>query len=223
MFRHYWTLPRSSTPLGWVMWTPGESIYVNSEFASMYVSKYMFKDDNLLLNDDVKAYVDIFGSLPDDGKKKGSLTNHWQSLHLGEGLTKVYDNVITYVEGKNFNLASERKKGKVIRHKCPQYIANKILCDFEPESKRYLLHQRGVEFRKAKFLRSFDRLCKRYNRYFDPDKLSAYIDEGLFKDSSKKISVFGSFEAFQNGYYITSILVFLYENVLCIPKFGKVC
>lgn len=86
LLQHYWSVRGVS--LGMVRWSPDESIFVNSEFASLYCSKYMFKSDNLLINEKVKEYYDEFGQLPDDGKKKGSLTTHWQSLHFGESLKK---------------------------------------------------------------------------------------------------------------------------------------
>lgn len=155
LIQHYWSVRGVS--LGMVRWSPDEPIFVNSEFASLYCAKYMFKSDNLLLNEKVKEYYEEFGQLPDDGKKKGSLTTHWQSLHFGESLKKKFDDPDTYAFGINLNMPSEIKKGKVVRHPIPPYIDNKVSKEFDPETKSYKLTDRGRFLRFAKFLKKYDR------------------------------------------------------------------
>ena len=208
LLQSYWTVPHSSRPLGMVMWTPGESIFVNSEFASLYCSKYMFKSDTLLLNERVQKYLKDFGTLPPDGKCKGSFTSHWQSLHFGESLVKRFDDVDTYINGVNFNLSSELKKGKVIRHKIPMYIERKILYDYSRDDNRYILNEKGVEFKRKKFFSKLDKLCGRYKRYFDKDFLKSLLGDFDFKSSKSILKNFENFDDLST--YITSILTFLY-------------
>lgn len=202
LLRHYWTACieeieyRSSDigfvpvrkydhpSLGLVMWSPGQSIFVNSEFASLYCSKYMFKNENLLENEKVRKYYDTFGDLPSDGKKKGSFTNHWQGEKFGIGLVGRYSDLSTYIDGLNLNMSSELKKGKVIRHQCPPYIERKLLYDYDKTKNLYRLNAKGVQYKREKFKRKFDSLCARYKKYFNSEYIKASIGQFMPKDNT---------------------------------------
>lgn len=211
LFRKYWS--KDGESLGYVMWSPGSSIFVNSEFASLYCSKYMFKQDNLLLNEKVKEFLKLNGQLPDDGKKKGSFTSHWQSLHFGESLVNKYDNIDTYVNGLNMYLPSELKRGKVVRHQCPTYIERKILYDYNKTDNQYLLNEKGVEFKRKKFLARFESMVNRYERYFNDNLVRTFIGNFDFRDS-KVLRKYGNLKNLLNFLHNVDSRIFCEEVVL---------
>lgn len=185
LLQHYWSV--QGVPLGMVRWSPDESIFVNAEFACMYCSKYMFKSDNLLINEKVKEYYDEFGKLPDDGKKKGSLTTHWQSLHFGESLKKKFDDPDIYSFGLNLNMPSEIKTGKVIRHPIPPYIDNKVAKQFDPDKKSYRVSERGRFLRFSKFLKTYD---KNVNKFSLTDDVIDSVVPDIITDPRSPLACF---------------------------------
>lgn len=183
--------------LGMVRWSPDNPIFVNSEFASMYCSKYMFKSDNLLINDEVREYYDEFGQLPDDGKKKGSLTTHWQSLHFGESLKKKYDDPDVYAFGLNLNLPSEVKSGKIVRHPIPPYIDNKVSKKYDRESGIYRLTDRGRFLKFSKFVKTYVKNIDKFKSLVSDEVIDSVVP-GIITDPRNPLYSFGTKEALKD-------------------------
>lgn len=180
--------------LGMVRWSPDNPIFVNSEFACLYCSKYMFKSDNLLINDEVREYYDEYGQLPDDGKKKGSLTTHWQSLHFGESLKKKFDDPEIYSYGLNLNMPSEIKSGKVVRHPIPPYIDNKVSKKYDRETGTFKLTDRGRFLKFSKFVKTYEKNLEKFKNMIS-DKVIDSVVPDIITDPKNPLYSFGTKEA----------------------------
>ena len=208
LLQSYWTVPRSNQLLGKVRWCPGSSIFVNSEFASLYCSKYMFKDDSFLLNEDVKLYFDTFGELPSNGKRKGSFTSHWQSFHFGESLVNDYNKPDVFVEGLDLHLPSEVIKGRSVKHRIPKYVERKLTMDYDYENLRYIINERGVELLQHRFKSQVSNGVFRYrSKFCNIDWLRSNITEEEFRNN-KILSKFGDLE---------SLITYLHNVDSCNP------
>ena len=178
LIRRFW-VDSSKSPLGFVRWNPEHSIFVNSDFACLYTSKYICKDVGFYGNQDVDDFCyDMKRSIYDKKYQqvKDYLPHHWQSLFFGSSLENIYGDINNYIAGYNFNLASEREKGTVVTHKCPMYIEKRMLYykDANGDAK---LNDIGRKFKKDKFLYTISKNVERLSRYSDPIFLSKRVTD----------------------------------------------
>lgn len=220
---------------GMTRYSPGRSIFVNSEFAGIYVSKYINKGIDFYNQRLVKEYFeqaivdgefdkDIFKQLMDEVRSK--LPHHWQSPYFGAQLQRKYENLDSYINGVDFHLLSEIQKGRSKKHQCPQYIERRMLMNWDNSTKSYRLTDKGIEYRVKKFEKQVYDYAERYNELLDRRKLKFLLkDEDIFR-TNKILRKYGNMDGLYN--YITSILVkvsssielYLYNRVWsgCLTK-----
>ncbi|MBQ6629349.1 MAG: hypothetical protein IJH65_11120 [Methanobrevibacter sp.] len=196
---------------GFVRWSPGNSIFVNSEFAGIYASKYLVKDVGFYKQPEVDEYMkDVKISLSD--KKylsvRDYLPHHWQSLKFGATLERIYSIKENFINGYDFRISSELSRGKQLKRKCPMYIQKRMLYDYN-ELGQMKLNDRGKEFKRDKFLVDVKRSVNRYLRYLDIDDLKAKIDNSDINDS-EILRRFSSHDDIIS--YITEILTSLHNR-----------
>lgn len=175
LFKRFWEYAPNYR--GFMRFSPGNSIFVDSDFAGLYVSKYVGKDLNFYNNPDVKAFTLGMTRSKTDSKFqscKHVLPTHWQSIHFGEGLIRYYDNVEAFVNGLDFNkilpLKSELEKGKCVLHQVPKYIERK-LCYERDIHGREVLNNKGKYYKAEKFLRNISKIADKYLRACSKDEI----------------------------------------------------
>ena len=161
-------LVERSWPYGEVRWsdnkrTSNKGLFVEHEFAGIYVSEYCTKDLEYYNNPDVEQYL-YPGAAVDE---HGHVINKYdlkidearlkafkvvapfftQSHHIGEGLKKKYQTFEDFKEGVDLDLLSDRKEGKRYKYRCPLYIQRKTLLYYDKESKRYIHTDKGQDFK----------------------------------------------------------------------------
>lgn len=214
LIQHYWKASKSDTPLGMAMWTPGESVFVDGEFVLRYVSKYMFKDSAFTRQPEVQEYLDYYGELPDDGKRKGAFTSHWQSQHFGESLKYIYDKEENYINGYDFNFLSDIKKGRRVLYTCPKYIDNKVCREFDKDRNTWKLTQRGMDLKSKKFLKLYSDLCVKYGKLFQDSVFETRLTESEFKKNPSLCEKFTSYQAFKDFLHNVDSRNFVERTVL---------
>lgn len=191
LLRRYWQdFPNN---LGFVRWAPKSSIFVNSEFAGLYASKYICKDVGFYNQPEVMEYLeDMKVSLSDVKylKVKSYLPRHWQSEYFGANLEKIYSNCEAYVNGVDFGLCSEVQHGKSVIHKCPMYIEKRMLYDIN-ELGQMKLNMKGREFKKARFEQKLYKDAMKYIQYLDDDFVRHRLrDVNIGSSGDSRLDVF---------------------------------
>lgn len=122
---------------GFVRWSKPEDggIFVDSEFAARYVTKYVIKDIEFFSQPQVNAYLyDVDGNLIKDRweRFKPFAPHHWQSKSFGLSLTKYCEDDSVFEDGLPFNFIQDIKQGKDKVWRVPSYIERKLLYKDEP-------------------------------------------------------------------------------------------
>lgn len=128
-------------------------IYVKSEFAAKYVTKYVVKQIDYFNQPDVNAYLyDSDGKvIPDRYEKiKAFLPHHWQSKSFGLGLIDFCNDDRVFKDGLNFKFVGDISLGKRKIYKVPRYIERKLLYKID-EFGSLVLNDRGKEVKKKYF------------------------------------------------------------------------
>lgn len=198
LFQDFWDY-------GYINKRKGSSIFVNSDFALRYVSKYMCKDLGFFKQPEVDRYLNC--SDPDELKRridnaKDFFPKHWQSLHYGEGLVDVFDNLITYINGINFNFRSDTEKGRVVFYQIPKYVERKLL-QVKDEHGRYVNTKKGCQFKFAKYFKVIGHTQQHMLELLDRDVFNVRTTNLDFR-RCKRLSVFESLDDLYG--FITSIL-----------------
>ena len=145
---------------------PDKSIFVSSEFAVKYVTKYCCKDIDFYENDIIKKYLyDSDGKLIKAHKEEiqDCIPGHWQSMSFGSNLLDVYDTDEKCLEGVDFKFLGDLKKGKSKKALPPTYILRKRYM-YHDDSGNYFYKPEGITYMGKKF---FDRYRKRSAFYDD--------------------------------------------------------
>lgn len=203
LIRHYW----SDFPInhGFVRWSPGNSIFVNSEFAGIYASKYICKDLEFYQQPDVEEYMKGVTVSRKDKKYMAVhqfLPHHWQSEYYGASLERIYSVKENYVNGFDFNIPSELKRGKTVKRKCPMYIEKRLLYKVN-DLGQMKLNQLGKEFKSEKFFQDINKSVRRYMKFLDSHELEGMINLDDIKNSDR-LSVFPNHQAIID--YVSSVL-----------------
>lgn len=187
-------------------------LFVTTEFAGAYVSKYMCKDVDFYGRKDVYDYIHN-----DDGtvnkahykKIKDSLPRHWQSKHFGETLCEYCDDDKVFVDGLDFNFIKDKKQGKAKHYKVPRYIERKLLRELD-EYGSLVLNERGKRVYKQVygFNEKLANLCEHNSDYLKLSNLLKLTNG----DVSRAFEVKNRLEYINNGRHpwvlATYILVF---------------
>lgn len=168
IFEHYWS---DLNGFGFVGWSKNSSVFVNSDFAPRYVSKYMNKDVSFYQQPEVAHYMKGVKRSKDDVKYKAVkhlLPKTWNSLEFGAGLIDYYKDVESYINGIDFSkiieLKSQVKKGKTQMMHIPKYIKDKFYYEYD-ENGRKVLKPEAKEFDKLKFLSTFVKVAKKFEEF----------------------------------------------------------
>lgn len=166
LFKKYWEFFPYNR--GFVRFSPGNSIFVNSDFVGLYTSKYVCKDLEFYQNPEVSAYTSGMTRSKSDEKYqavKSFLPTHWQSLHFGEGLCHFYRDKEAFVHGLDFSkivpLKSELDSGKKKLHHVPRYIERK-LCYEKDIFGREVLSLEGKVLKGASLESNVKDIAKKY-------------------------------------------------------------
>lgn len=129
LIKSYWTY-------GFVNWSKEEDggLFVTSQYAGKYVSKYCTKDLAYFQQPVVEAYLyDSDGKVIQDRyeKLKSFLPRHWQSKSFGLGLTQYCENDKVFIEGLPFGFLPDFRDGKKRSYRVPRYIERKLLYNRE--------------------------------------------------------------------------------------------
>lgn len=156
-------------------------MFVTTECAGRYVTKYVVKDLEFFSQPEVNDYLyDADGNLIKDRweRFKPFAPHHWQSQSFGLGLVDYCENDDVFRDGLNFKFKSDIEKGKRKIYKVPRYIERKLLykvdslyyvptdefgeqLDFSVRYDTLVLNDRGKDVKtKFGFDYKLDRLCK---------------------------------------------------------------
>lgn len=186
---------------GLILWSDEKKnkpnpIFVQDEFAGIYVSKYCFKDVDFYNNKDLLEYL-----YDEDHKRieshyeaiKDYLPRHWQSESFGVGLTKYYDSYEAMDEGVDFHFKSDLEKGRSIKYRAPQYIERKLYYNQLPDG-RYKLNEKGIDLMVKLYPNKKDRFIKNLRYALSLKGIEHYVEESDVKtlgiDGSNRLEVY---------------------------------
>lgn len=188
---------------GFCLWSKKEKggIFVKSDFAARYVSKYMCKDMDWYNQPEVMNFLCPDGDKIDPVRRnmmKDYLPKHWQSKSFGLKLTELCKDNAVFKDGLSMDFVSDRLSGKDKKYPVPRYIRRKLLYDYDKNTGRFYLNSRGIAYnrdyvsellidseeRLTKYI-SIDYLCQ---QSIQSDFYHQFND--AFKDWNKK-KVFG--------------------------------
>lgn len=204
-------------------------IFVNSDFAARYVSKYCNKELKFYKDPDVQKVVyDSNGklkkNLPED--KKVLLPFHHQSNHMGESLKEKYNTIEDIKNGISIHSDADQSHGVNKLYKIPQYIFRKKFMVFDRKENRY----KYTEFGKNVAINLFkDRIFDYVNTFTNSYGPMALQKKLASVDIHQQFAHLGCKDVFELYSYITSILgnndriteYFIYTSVYAgrtIPK-----
>ena len=124
-------------------------LYVRSEFAAYYVSKYCFKDWLFYNQKDIRDFLfDEDNKIIEERKEaiKDYLPHHLQSNGIGLDLCVPFDNFNSYLYGYDFQLKQNENKGKAVFSRMPRYIERKLLYHQTPDG-RFILNDKGKQWK----------------------------------------------------------------------------
>lgn len=199
---HFWKY-------GFVLWSRRPyNKFVDSEFASLYVSKYANKDldfysqpelDKFLYDENHQIIKERYDLIKPYLPIKG-----W-SQHMGECLKDYYQTYEAHRDGVDFDWISDRTKGKKVLRKCPQYIQRKTIIDYDYQSERYILNDKGKEFKYRSFVENYPKKIMKLNQAITSEGISNKIDDVDVPALAEKYG-FPASSIPQLAEYITSIL-----------------
>ena len=105
-------------------------MFVTSEFAGRYVTKYVVKDIGFFSQPEVNDYLyDVDGNLIKDRwtRFKPFAPKHWQSKSFGVNLLDYCGKDEVFRDGLNFQFVADLEKGKRKVYRVPRYIERKAL------------------------------------------------------------------------------------------------
>lgn len=105
-------------------------MFVESEIAGRYVTKYVVKDVEYFSQPDVNDYLyNVDGNLIKDRwqRFKAFAPRHWQSKSFGANLVDYCKDDEVFRDGLNFTFMSDVEKGKRKIYRVPRYIERKCL------------------------------------------------------------------------------------------------
>lgn len=128
---------QSFWPYGMCRWSKDSDggIFVESEFAARYVTKYVVKDLDFFSQPDLEAYLyDENGNMITDRWEqfKPFRPRHWQSKSFGLGLQDYIKDDLPFRDGLDFRFVGDLRLGKRKVYKVPRYIERKLLYKDEP-------------------------------------------------------------------------------------------
>lgn len=196
-------------------------IFVDSDFAARYVSKYCNKDLNFYKDPDVHSMLyDKKGKLKKDlpQDKKVLLPFHHQSNHMGESLKEKYNTIEDIKNGIYLKSESDLSHGVNKLYKIPQYIFRKKFMIFDRNEKRYKYTEFGKNFVVALFK---DRISEYVNTFYSSYGPLALKKKLASIDISTEFVGTGCKDAFDLYRYILSFLAnkdsiteyFIYQTV----------
>lgn len=157
-------------------------IFVESDFAARYVSKYCNKELKYYKDPYVQSVLyDSHGKLkkdlPDD--LKVLLPFHHQSNHMGESLKEKYNTIEDIKNGISLKSESDMSHGVNKLYKIPQYIFRKKFMFFDRKENRYKYTELGKSFAITLFQDRISEYSNTFNNSYGPlalQKKLAHID-----------------------------------------------
>ena len=196
-------------------------IFVDSDFAARYVSKYCNKELKYYKDPDVQSVLyDSEGKLKKDlpEDKKVLLPFHHQSNHMGESLKEKYNTLEDIKNGIALQSESDLSHGVNKLYKIPQYIFRKKFMTFDRRENRY----KYTDYGKSVVISLFkDRINDYANTFYNSYGPSALQKKLASVDICNEFVGTGCKDAFDLFRYISSFLVnkysiteyFLYQTV----------
>ena len=181
-------------------------IFVDSDFAARYVSKYCNKELKYYKDPDVQSVLyDSKGklkkNLPED--LKVLLPFHHQSNHMGESLKEKYNTLEDIKSGIYFISESDLSHGVNKLYKIPQYIYRKKFMIFDRKENRY----KYTEYGKSVAISLFkERINDFVNSFFNSYGPAAIQKKLSSIDIKHYFSYIDCKDAFDLYHYISSIL-----------------
>lgn len=170
---------------GMCRWSKQEDggIFVNSEFAARYVTKYVVKDIEFYDQPQLNEYLfDGRGKrIPYRYDKiKRFLPKHWQSKSFGQDLVQYCNNDAVFKDGIDFRFVDDMKRGKDHKYRVPRYIERKLLYEFD-EYGSEVLNERGkrVKGELYGFDSKLDELVK-HNADYIHEASKNYITSAIY-------------------------------------------
>lgn len=153
---------------GFVLWsdqnkdkTKRYPIFVQSDFAARYTSKYCMKEMRFWSNPDFQHYYDLYKNVKDEIiEVKKFLPFHHTSNHVGEALTKEYNTAADFSDGVHLESQADTQHGISKKYKAPLYIQRKKLMVYDRDEERYKFTEFGKRIRLEQFVNSFEKKCK---------------------------------------------------------------
>lgn len=168
-------------------------IFVTSEFAALYVTKYVCKDvafydqpavKEFLFNEDGTINKERYALIKD------KLPRHWQSNSFGLSLRDRFKTKEDFENGIVLNLQSDLDRGMEVRYKAPRYIERKVLYNKPDDKGRFFLNPLGIEVKSSIFERQIHSLAKKYESFDDMDVLRQRLDGYDFIEAGTPLSCF---------------------------------
>ena len=181
-------------------------IFVDSDFAARYVSKYCNKELNYYKDPDVQSVLyDCHGKLKKDLPEdlKVLLPFHHQSNHMGESLKEKYNSLDDIKNGIYLHSESDLSHGVNKLYKIPQYIFRKKFMIFDRNENRYKYTEYGKNVAIALFKDRINDFASNFFKSYGPSALQKKLSS---VDISKEFSYTGSNDVFDLFGYITSTL-----------------
>lgn len=215
-FTDWMDMIQDKWPYGFCRWSHDKygflKLFAENEFAGLYVSKYCTKDMDFYDNPKIIRYLYPDGLVDCNGKPnkpdhdrlvliKKEKPFFANSQHLGESLKFKYNTIEDFRDGVNFDLDSEYRNGKVVKHKAPRYIIRKTLEYYDRQEGRYKNTEIGKIYKavikRDKLLKEADAFMEQYStvglrRLVDNEQvqqvLSQYNGVGHNIDSIQSLS-----------------------------------
>lgn len=190
---------------GFTFYSPEYGLWVNSEFAADYVSKYCFKDHHWYNQSAVHSFLFDENDclIPDRlDQIKSFRPSHWNSKGMGIDLVELYDDYDRFMNGVNFQFLKNLRKGISINTKAPKYIVRKLLFDQTPDG-RFILNDKGCDWKARSLPDEVIKDVLHMTEDFSPSGIEKLVDTEFIQ---KKFKHLGIDNAFQLSAYITRIL-----------------
>lgn len=163
-------------------------IFVQREFAGLYVSKYMVKQvefydqpavNQYILNDDGSRNVENYNKI------KNFLPRHWQSQGFGIDLINYCQDLSVFHDGLKFDFVKDRIAGKDHFYKVPRYITRKVLYDVD-EHGSYVLNELGRKYNRDYVKKILVDVTFRLSKYLDYNYLHGFCMGSDFYEKFSK-------------------------------------
>lgn len=156
-----------------------DGLFVKSEFAGRYVSKYMTKQIEFYNKPELLDFLfDDEGNLLKDRWHdfKPYSPQHWQSQGFGIDLLDYCKDDKVFTEGMDFSFKMDIDKGRRKVYRVPRYIVRKALYEVD-DKERLILNERGVKIfgDRQLFAKKIAKLNSDYIHFFSTDWLDARI------------------------------------------------